>query len=333
MRLKQLVKPVDIRPVPFTRSIEFLDADDPASVFASIEATGSLGSELLEVNGDVKFINNVTLPSALTDTDAMNRVTSDTRYVNITGDTMIGPLTVNANVILANTWVRDIVLGDHISDTVGVKSGTWAFENVTTINFDAAVTIDATGFPVTCIEDWTFDDDLLVKGDFEVHGDTILGYASDDSVAYYAGTFSYEEDSSITYGGTVIINFDDDATFDATGETVISKGTWTWAGRLENGKGSDIASADELTLGADGNYFDITGTTEINHITETGWQAGSVVVLQFDDSVTVKHNTASTPPEAPILLSGAGDFGADADDTLQLAYDGAVWREVSRTVI
>ena len=98
-------------------------------------------------------------------------------------------------------------------------------------------------------------------------------------------------------------------------------------------KGADVASADEVTLGMDGDYFDITGTTEINHITETGWQAGSVMMLQFDASVTVKHNTASTPPEAPILLSGAGDFSATAGDTLQLVYDGAAWREVSRTVI
>jgi hypothetical protein len=112
------------------------------------------------------------------------------------------------------------------------------------------------------------------------------------------------------------------------------KGTWVWAGRLEGGQGSDVASADEIALGLDGNYFDVTGTTTINHITKTGWQAGSVVILQFDASVTVTHNAGSPAgTEASILLAGAGDFGATADDTLQLVYDGVTFREISRTVI
>lgn len=105
------------------------------------------------------------------------------------------------------------------------------------------------------------------------------------------------------------------------------------AARFQGVKGSDVASADEITLG-DGNYFDITGTTTINHITKTNWQAGSVVHLQFDASVTVTHNAASpTGTEASILLSGAGNFSATADDTLTLVYDGTTFRELARTVI
>lgn len=105
-------------------------------------------------------------------------------------------------------------------------------------------------------------------------------------------------------------------------------------GRLQGDQGADVASADEIALGTDGNYFDVTGTTTINHITKTGWQAGSVVVLQFDASVTVTHNAGSPAgTEASILLSGAGNFSATADDTLQLVYDGTTFREVSRTVI
>lgn len=105
-------------------------------------------------------------------------------------------------------------------------------------------------------------------------------------------------------------------------------------GRFLAAKGSDVASADEITLGANGNYFDITGTTTINHITKTDWQAGSVVVLQFDANVTVTHNAGTpTGTEASLILAGAVDFSATPDDTLQLAYDGVTWRELSRTVI
>lgn len=119
----------------------------------------------------------------------------------------------------------------------------------------------------------------------------------------------------------------------------IVKQTTRGDGRIERkevilvGKGSDVASADEITL-ADGNYFDITGTTTINHINKTGWQEGQTVILQFDASVTVTDDaTSPTGTEASILLAGAVNFDATADDTLQLVYDGAVFREISRTVI
>ena len=106
------------------------------------------------------------------------------------------------------------------------------------------------------------------------------------------------------------------------------------SGRLQAHKGADVASADEITLGTDGNYFDITGTTTINHINNAGWQNGSVVVLQFDASVTVTHNAGSpTGSEASILLSGASNFSATANDTLMLVYDGTTFREVARTAI
>ena len=36
------------------------------------------------------------------------------------------------------------------------------------------------------------------------------------------------------------------------------------SGRLQTHKGADVASADEITLGTDGNYFDVTGTTTSN---------------------------------------------------------------------
>jgi len=106
------------------------------------------------------------------------------------------------------------------------------------------------------------------------------------------------------------------------------------SGRLQIHKGADVASADEITLGTDGNYFDVTGTTAINHINNSGWQNGSVVILQFDASVTVGHNAGSpVGSEASILLSGGGNFSATAHDTLMLVYDGTAFREVSRTVI
>ncbi|KKN71749.1 hypothetical protein LCGC14_0418150 [marine sediment metagenome] len=102
------------------------------------------------------------------------------------------------------------------------------------------------------------------------------------------------------------------------------------ADRLLGQKGSDVASATDITLGA-GNYFDITGTTQIDTIVATDWTAGSVVTLQFDASVTVKHNTAGVG--AVMLLAGAVDFSATANDTLMFVFDGTNFRELARTAI
>jgi hypothetical protein len=106
------------------------------------------------------------------------------------------------------------------------------------------------------------------------------------------------------------------------------------SGRLHTHKGADVASGDEITLGVDGNYFDVTGTTTINHINNSGWQNGAVVILQFDASVTVTHNSGSpTGSEASMLLLGGGNFSATANDTLTLVYDGTTFREVARAAI
>ena len=138
-------------------------------------------------------------------------------------------------------------------------------------------------------------------------------------------------DYTLTFDGEtndgVLTWLEDEAAFSFDSSVIIE-------GRLQGDKGADVTSADEITLGTDGNYFDITGTTTINHINKTDWQAGSVIILQFDASVTVTHNAASpTGTEASMLLSGAVDFSATADDILMLVYDGVMFREISRTII
>ena len=104
------------------------------------------------------------------------------------------------------------------------------------------------------------------------------------------------------------------------------------ARRIQGIKGADVASADAPTLG-DGNYFDITGTTTINHIQNTAWQAGSTVSLQFDGAVTLTHQ-AGTPAgdEADLFLAGAVNASMTADDVITLVFDGTNWRETARSV-
>lgn len=105
---------------------------------------------------------------------------------------------------------------------------------------------------------------------------------------------------------------------------------WT-GGRVHFSKGADVASANDMTLGGGGISFDITGATQINTIATTSYQAGDIVILQFDGAPTVKNLTAGTG--AQIELGGSVDFVASAGDELGLKYNGTYWREIFRTVI
>jgi hypothetical protein len=111
----------------------------------------------------------------------------------------------------------------------------------------------------------------------------------------------------------------------------------TISGRLLGTQGSDVASANDLTLGSDGNVFEITGVTQVNRIVNTSWQNGSQVTLFFTGSVTVADAQASAGANITILLAGGANYSATAGDSLvlMLAEIGGTqaWREISRTVV
>lgn len=90
---------------------------------------------------------------------------------------------------------------------------------------------------------------------------------------------------------------------------------------LKLAKGADVAStAGTITLGDDGNYFDISGTAAITSITAK--TAGTKVVLQFD-------STASLVDGSNLKL--AGNFTGAAESQICLISDGTNWFEVSRS--
>lgn len=89
-------------------------------------------------------------------------------------------------------------------------------------------------------------------------------------------------------------------------------------------KGADVASAAALTLGTDGNYFDITGTTAITSIATLG--VGTVVKLHFDDALTLTHHATDL-----ILPSGANITTAAGDEAEFVEYASGDWRCTSYT--
>ncbi len=87
-------------------------------------------------------------------------------------------------------------------------------------------------------------------------------------------------------------------------------------------KGVDVASAAALTLGTDGNSFDVTGTAAITSIDTVG--IGSHITLQFDGILTLTHHATD------LILPGAANITTAAGDIAVLyEYATGDWRCVS----
>lgn len=113
-----------------------------------------------------------------------------------------------------------------------------------------------------------------------------------------------------------------DADVDFTAQKLFSD-LDTDGNQIQWSKGSDIASANALTLGTDGNYFDITGTTTINTIS-TSARIGTTVIFQFDGILTLTHS-------ADLFLCNNGEdiTTAAGDHAMFTEYASGDWRCVA----
>ncbi len=171
----------------------------------------------------------------------------------------------------------------------------------------------------------------LEWSDFFLADGGVMNLGNDQDV-----TITHVPDAGVLVNSTRYISFGDagskiaqlsdgklDIASDGTGQDDITlSGTVAMGAIMGWKKGGDVATiADAFTLGDDGNYFDITGTTGIDSIAAK--TAGTVVMLQFDTTPTVSDGGN---------LKMAGDLVATADDILVLVCDGTNWFEISRAV-
>ncbi len=96
----------------------------------------------------------------------------------------------------------------------------------------------------------------------------------------------------------------------------------TFSAQVRWAKGADVASANALTLGTDGNYFDITGTTAITSIETLG--IGTPVKLHFDGALTLTHHATDL-----VLPGGANITTAAGDEAEFVEYAAGDWRCVN----
>lgn len=120
------------------------------------------------------------------------------------------------------------------------------------------------------------------------------------------------------------------ANLTVAGQVAASGGLQAIGSRVQGAKGADVVAAATLTLGTDGNYFNVTGATAVDFITTTGWQAGSMITLRLVSNPTLNHNTGSPPGTAAALfLAASGNVTTSANDMITLVYDGTLWRQVT----
>mgnify|MGYP006966903085 CR=1 FL=1 len=98
------------------------------------------------------------------------------------------------------------------------------------------------------------------------------------------------------------------------------------ASTLKMTKGGDIASASPLVIDTDGNYFDVTGTTNFSAMTV---ESGNFFMLQFDGALTITHGSGIELPGAANLTTAAGDrlicyaTAANTVEVMNVATEGA----------
>jgi hypothetical protein len=86
-------------------------------------------------------------------------------------------------------------------------------------------------------------------------------------------------------------------------------------------QGADLASASTLALLADGNTFDVTGTTTISGISSTYSWTGRVISLKFDSALTMTHNATT------LILPGGVNITTSAGDIVVFRQDApGEWR-------
>lgn len=159
------------------------------------------------------------------------------------------------------------------------------------------LTVDATA--ATAIR--KHHDQALVSGDLEAGG--IYDFV-------YDGTYfqMLTPTSSTVTPSSFINTLLDDTSAGAAANTL-----------LLNKKGADIASAATLTIGSDGDYFDVTGTTTITAF--SGGYVGQKIKLHFDGSLNLTHHSTN------LILPGGANITTRAGDEAEFVqYSSGDWR-------
>jgi len=173
----------------------------------------------------------------------------------------------------------------------------------------------------------------IVNGDATANRLSVLGFSNSAATARHAfmGARFVSATAGEMFFGTKT------GGVEAIAMTIDQNQGVTFNAKINEKQGADVASvAGAISLGTDGNTFEITGTNAITLISNVGWQNGSEVNLVFTSTATLTDGTANSGTDIGMELAGGANFVASADDilTLVLCEVGGTqrWREKSRSV-
>lgn len=231
----------------------------------------------------------------------------------------------------SSSWQRE----PDWDGTFDVVQGTYVFvaQGATNNNFWRVSTADPITIGTTSVTIISTDPDSLLRSNL---ADTSTGQgASLVGVEDSAGNFDgatieavlaeiISDYATVTNGnGASKIGVEDTASnFTATTVEAILAEIYT---RLRT-KGADLTTSDVtaniLTVGTDGGYFDFTGTDTINGITTV--RVGTVIRIHFDAAATLTHHATD------FFLPGAANITTAAgDEAVFFEYAAGDWRCVN----
>jgi parallel beta-helix repeat protein len=254
--------------------------------------------------------------------------------VAICGNVCIGAGTNNAGAIVAacgiyvystsNTPAHITISGNSIyspwSDGIAVKNGQFITINANTIKESGLAGID-----LDDSKDCIVSNNIIEEaGTRDTNANSI--FLIDDSDRNIIIGNRCEGSTNTYYGVAIQANGADNIVAYNNLKGVKTAGiSDAGSGTKSHGNISDdsvdIASGATITLLPSGEYFNITGTSNITSVTAS-W-AGRRVVLKFAGILTFTDGSN---------LKLAGNFVTSADDTIALVCDGTNWHEVSRSV-
>jgi len=250
--------------------------------------------------------------------------------------------------VLKNISGQEVTLKTSAGTGVAVANGSTAFlfcdgTNVESCQTDivGATTIDTTNLEVTNIKakDGTSAGSIAdstgvvtiasaVLTTADINGGTIDGVTI-GGASTAAGSFTTVTASGrVTFDElkgtdvTVVDTILDEDNMSSNSDTALAtqQSIKAFVNSPIGGKGSDIASASSIDIGAaTGQYVDITGTTTITALGTVA--AGTARVLQFDDALTLTHNATS------LILPGGANITTAAGDVAAFVSEGSGnWR-------
>jgi hypothetical protein len=240
-------------------------------------------------------------------TDAINGVTAPTAQYTSAEETKLSGIEASADVtdatnVLAGLVGQEAVATGFTGTLDGVLGGGSAAAATVT-------TIDASGVATAT----TFEPD----GDTSAADNAAIGYTAAEGLILTGQGSSGDVTIKNDADGKVMEVLTGTTTAAFAGDLTIA-GDLTTGGNMKMTKGGDITSASPLVIDTDGNYFDVTGTTNFAAMTVA---AGNFFMLQFDGALTITHGSGIELPGAANLTTAAGDrliCYATAADTVEV---------------